>query len=113
MGLLILGYVVCRCPRRQQLTDRVLAMPWNEFRRDRRPPVAWPPSLGLFNNEIHEKHENGSVGLVVFVAERNRRERAQRNAKQPRRRFHSALYAISRGYAPHTENRLVMGPSRR
>ena len=25
------GYVVCRCPRRQQLTDRVTAIPWQEF----------------------------------------------------------------------------------
>ena len=25
------GYVVCRCPRRQQLTDNVKAIPWNEF----------------------------------------------------------------------------------
>lgn len=25
------GYVVCRCPRRQQLTDNVTAIPWNEF----------------------------------------------------------------------------------
>jgi uncharacterized protein len=25
------GYVVCRCPRRQKLTDRVTALPWNEF----------------------------------------------------------------------------------
>jgi len=25
------GYVVCRCPTRQQLTDNVIALPWNEF----------------------------------------------------------------------------------
>lgn len=25
------GYVVCRCPARQQLTDHVMAIPWNEF----------------------------------------------------------------------------------
>ena len=25
------GFVVCRCPRRQQLTERVTAIPWNEF----------------------------------------------------------------------------------
>jgi predicted AAA+ superfamily ATPase len=25
------GYVVCRCPTRQQLTDNVIAIPWNEF----------------------------------------------------------------------------------
>ena len=25
------GYVVCRCSRRQQLTDKVTAIPWNEF----------------------------------------------------------------------------------
>ena len=25
------GYVVCRCERRQQLTDNVAAIPWNEF----------------------------------------------------------------------------------
>jgi predicted AAA+ superfamily ATPase len=25
------GYVVCRCPRQQQLTDHVTAIPWNEF----------------------------------------------------------------------------------
>ena len=25
------GYVVCRCPRRQALTGRVTALPWDEF----------------------------------------------------------------------------------
>jgi predicted AAA+ superfamily ATPase len=25
------GYVVCRCPKRQRLTDRVLAFPWDTF----------------------------------------------------------------------------------
>ena len=25
------GYIVCRCPRTQQITDRVKALPWNEF----------------------------------------------------------------------------------
>lgn len=25
------GYVVCRCPSRQQLTDHVIAIPWDEF----------------------------------------------------------------------------------
>ena len=25
------GYVVCRCPKRQQLDERVIALPWNEF----------------------------------------------------------------------------------
>lgn len=25
------GYVVCRCPKRQQLTSHVVAIPWNEF----------------------------------------------------------------------------------
>ena len=25
------GYVVCRCPRKQKLTDRVTALPWNRF----------------------------------------------------------------------------------
>ena len=25
------GYVVCRCPARQQLTDNVVAIPWSEF----------------------------------------------------------------------------------
>lgn len=25
------GYVVCRCPRKQQLTERVTAIPWDEF----------------------------------------------------------------------------------
>ena len=25
------GYVVCRCPRRQKLGDRVTALPWQEF----------------------------------------------------------------------------------
>ena len=25
------GYVVCRCPRRQQLTERVVAVGWEEF----------------------------------------------------------------------------------
>ncbi len=25
------GYVVCRCPHRQQLTDNVIALPWHEF----------------------------------------------------------------------------------
>jgi len=25
------GYVICRCPRKQKLTDRVIALPWNQF----------------------------------------------------------------------------------
>jgi hypothetical protein len=25
------GYVVCRCPTRQNLSDRVIALPWNVF----------------------------------------------------------------------------------
>lgn len=25
------GYIVCRCPRKQSLTQRVTALPWNEF----------------------------------------------------------------------------------